>query len=133
MTPPTRPWNWNHPRTMSTSVISSVSSMTITVKVPYHIHEYHTPPVAMKGKRRLGTVSSAPRVVNGKLIAPKLILASRDQNAPGYQISPPTVLFSTSLHGHPQLEVHYEDDYAIYELLPDEVFWSDGPPHPSHL
>lgn len=107
--------------------------MTITIKVPFHITENHTAPTVWKGKKKLGELFSAPKVVEGKLIAGKCILANRDHDAAGYQGRTETILFTTSMHGKPLMEVHYADDYAIYELIPDEVVWSDGPPHPSHL
>lgn len=109
--------------------------MTITIKIPFRIHENSTPASAWKGKKKLGDLHGLPRVLDGKLIAPKVILVSRDRSSPGFYNSsrPETITFSASLHGNPQLEVHYEDDYAIYHLYEDQVIWSDGSPHPRHL
>ena len=107
--------------------------MTIKIEIPTIVGSDYTPPIVWRGPKKLGVLSSSPKVKNGKLSAGYLILALRDQEAPGYHGHPETILFTTSPQGKPQLEVHYEKEFAVYELLPDKVVWSDGPPHPDHL
>ena len=108
--------------------------MAITIRIPTSVLHHHTPPTVWKGQKKLGDLSAKPRVENGKLVAGKLILAVRGMDRFGANgIGPETLSFSTDSKGKPHLEVHYEGDTADYELWPDQVVWSDGPPHPDHL
>ena len=108
--------------------------MTITIRIPTKVGTVYTPPTVWKGRKQLGQLFSKPKVEGGKLFAGKYILAVRGMDRFGANgIGPETLVFTDDLHGKPCMEVHYEGDFATYELWPDPVVWSDGPPHPDHL
>jgi hypothetical protein len=108
--------------------------MAITIRIPTSIANHYTPPTVWKGQKKLGELHSKPKVKNGKLFAGKYILAVRGMDRFGANgIGEETLSFHTDSNGMQHLEVHYNGDTADYELWPDPVVWSDGPPHPDHL
>lgn len=108
--------------------------MTITLKIPTKVGGERAPILVKQGRRSLGPLCNKPEVKGGKLIAGPIILVARDPAVvckhPGAGIEPH--FFENGL-GTLCLEVRYGREFATYRLIPDQVVYSDGPPHPNHL
>lgn len=104
----------------------------ITIQIPRGVGEEEVPLLVKKGHRVIGEFTNPPRVVDGTLVAGKCILVARNLSIEWFESRVESARFYVE-NGHKHLEVRYGDEYVVYRLEEEKVYWSDGPPHPNHL
>ncbi|QGJ89962.1 hypothetical protein PBI_MARYV_74 [Mycobacterium phage MaryV] len=97
----------------------------IVIKVPRHVGEKRSKVTTAIGD----LTTSPPQVVDGTLVAGRLILVAR--GIPDREVREFRGTKAYKEDG--KLHVYYENEWVTYELIPNPVVWSDGPPHPDHL
>lgn len=66
-------------------------------------------------------------MVDGRLTAGRLILVVRNLQSREFPDG------SRVFRDAASLTIYYGDDWVKYDLIPNPLVWSDGPPHPDYL
>jgi hypothetical protein len=107
--------------------------VTVLLKIPTRVGNERAPIRVRYHGKWIGDLSSCPKVVDGKFIAGKCVLVSRNHEL--VQQNPGKDLTASFQQGSmiSIMEVRYGAEVATYRLYEDRVVYSDGPPHPDNL